>query len=110
MRRSPKASWVTLACALSMVELGILLAAAESIMGKANGRAAGSAASLNISRRFGIHRSYKIPASCMAGSGGGYPGHMVKFLIGLVTGVALVFLSVILLFVVALRFRESAPV
>jgi protease-4 len=35
---------------------------------------------------------------------------MVKFLIGLVTGVALVFLSVILLFVVALRFRESAPV
>ncbi len=35
---------------------------------------------------------------------------MVKFLIGLVTGVALVFLSVILLFVVALRFREGAPV
>ena len=35
---------------------------------------------------------------------------MVKFLIGLVTGVALVFLSLILLFVVALRFRESAPV
>ncbi|MGD0772570.1 MAG: signal peptide peptidase SppA [Candidatus Solibacter sp.] len=35
---------------------------------------------------------------------------MVKFLIGLATGVALVFLSVILLFVVALRFRESAPV
>jgi protease IV len=34
---------------------------------------------------------------------------MVKFLIGLATGVALVFLSVILLFVVALRFRESAP-
>jgi protease-4 len=34
---------------------------------------------------------------------------MVKFLIGLVTGIALVFLSVILLFVVALRFRESAP-
>src|ERR1035438_2026122 len=34
---------------------------------------------------------------------------MVKFLIGLVTGVALVFLSLILLFVVALRFRESAP-
>jgi len=35
---------------------------------------------------------------------------MVKFLIGLATGVALVFLSLILLFVVALRFRESAPV
>ena len=35
---------------------------------------------------------------------------MVKFLIGLATGVALVFLSVILLFVVALRFREKAPV
>jgi protease IV len=35
---------------------------------------------------------------------------MVKFLIGLVTGVALVFLSVILLFVIALRFREGAPV
>src|SRR5664280_2989590 len=35
---------------------------------------------------------------------------MVKFLIGLATGVALVFLSVILLIVVALRFRESAPV
>src|ERR1035438_7591814 len=35
---------------------------------------------------------------------------MVKFLIGLVTGVALVFLSLILLFVVALRFRASAPV
>ena len=35
---------------------------------------------------------------------------MVKFLIGLMTGVALVFLSVILLFAVALRFRESAPV
>jgi len=35
---------------------------------------------------------------------------MVKFLIGLVTGVALVVLSLILLFVVALRFRESAPV
>src|ERR1022692_2611939 len=34
---------------------------------------------------------------------------MLKFLIGLATGVALVFLSVILLFVVALRFRESAP-
>ena len=34
---------------------------------------------------------------------------MVKFLIGLVTGVALVFLSVILLLVVALRFRESPP-
>jgi protease-4 len=34
---------------------------------------------------------------------------MVKFLIGLATGVALVFLSVILLIVVALRFRESAP-
>ena len=34
---------------------------------------------------------------------------MVKFLIGLVTGIALVFLSVILLFVVALRFRESPP-
>ncbi len=34
---------------------------------------------------------------------------MVKFLIGLVTGVALVFLSVILLIVVALRFRESPP-
>ena len=35
---------------------------------------------------------------------------MVKFLIGFVTGVALVILSLILLFVVALRFRESAPV
>jgi protease-4 len=35
---------------------------------------------------------------------------MVKFLIGLATGVALVFLSFILLFVVALRFREKAPV
>src|ERR1035438_10728986 len=35
---------------------------------------------------------------------------MVKFLIGLATGVALVFLSIILLFVVALRFREKAPV
>jgi protease IV len=34
---------------------------------------------------------------------------MVKFLIGLATGVALVFLSVILLFVVALRFREGPP-
>src|SRR5512133_43959 len=34
---------------------------------------------------------------------------MVKFLIGLATGVALVFLGVILLFVVALRFRESPP-
>ena len=34
---------------------------------------------------------------------------MVKFLIGLATGVALVFLSFILLFVVALRFRESPP-
>src|ERR1035438_9784375 len=41
---------------------------------------------------------------------GGYAGCMVKFLIGLATGVALVFLSVILLFAVALRFRESAPV
>src|SRR4029077_1616285 len=39
----------------------------------------------------------------------GYSGFMVKFLIGLATGVALVFLSVILLFVVALRFRESPP-
>lgn len=38
-----------------------------------------------------------------------YPGLMVKFLIGLVTGVALVFLSVLLLFVVALRFRDSPP-
>ena len=35
---------------------------------------------------------------------------MVKFLIGLATGVALVFLAVILLFVIALRFREGAPV
>jgi len=35
---------------------------------------------------------------------------MVKFLIGLATGVALVFLSLILLFMAALRFRESAPV
>jgi protease-4 len=35
---------------------------------------------------------------------------MVKFLIGLATGVALVFLSIILLFVVALRFRERPPV
>ena len=35
---------------------------------------------------------------------------MVKFLIGLVTGVALVFLSIILLFVIALRFREKPPV
>ena len=35
---------------------------------------------------------------------------MVKFLIGLATGVALVFLSIILLFVVALRFREKPPV
>jgi len=34
---------------------------------------------------------------------------MVKFLIGLATGVALVFLAIILLFVVALRFRESPP-
>ena len=34
---------------------------------------------------------------------------MVKFLIGLVTGVALVFLAIILLFVVALRFREQPP-
>src|SRR5437879_805964 len=39
----------------------------------------------------------------------GYAGLMVKFLIGLATGVALVFLAVILLFVVALRFREGAP-
>src|SRR3954452_17003864 len=38
-----------------------------------------------------------------------YAGLMVKFLIGLVTGVALVFLSLILLFVIALRFREGAP-
>ena len=35
---------------------------------------------------------------------------MVKFLIGLVTGVALVFLSIILLFVIALRFRDKPPV
>jgi protease-4 len=35
---------------------------------------------------------------------------MAKFLIGLATGVALVFLSVILLFVVVLRFREKPPV
>jgi protease-4 len=35
---------------------------------------------------------------------------MVKFLIGLATGVALVFLSIILLFVIALRFREKPPV
>jgi len=35
---------------------------------------------------------------------------MVKFLIGLVTGVALVFLSVVPLFVIALRIREGAPV
>jgi protease-4 len=41
---------------------------------------------------------------------GGYAGFMVKFLIGLATGVALVFLSLILLFMAALRFRESAPV
>ncbi len=34
---------------------------------------------------------------------------MVKFLIGLATGVALVFLSFILLLVIALRFRESPP-
>jgi protease-4 len=34
---------------------------------------------------------------------------MVKFLIGLATGVALVFLAIILLFAVALRFRESPP-
>ena len=34
---------------------------------------------------------------------------MVKFLIGLVTGIALVFLTIILLFVAALRFREKAP-
>ena len=34
---------------------------------------------------------------------------MVKFLIGLVTGVALVFLAIILLFVVALRFRDQPP-
>jgi len=34
---------------------------------------------------------------------------MVKFLIGLVTGVALVFLSVILLFFALLRFREKPP-
>src|SRR5260370_36218470 len=38
-----------------------------------------------------------------------YAGLMVKFLIGLVTGIALVFLSVILLFVIALRFRETPP-
>jgi protease-4 len=35
---------------------------------------------------------------------------MVKFLIGLATGVALVFLSIVLLFIVALRFRERPPV
>src|SRR5438034_4829369 len=35
---------------------------------------------------------------------------MVKFLIGFATGVALVFLSIILLFVIALRFREKPPV
>jgi protease-4 len=34
---------------------------------------------------------------------------MVKFLIGLVTGVALVFLTIILLFFAALRFREKPP-
>ncbi len=34
---------------------------------------------------------------------------MVKFLIGLATGVALVFLSIILLFVIALRFRDKPP-
>lgn len=34
---------------------------------------------------------------------------MVKFLIGFATGVALVFLSVILLFAIALRFREKPP-
>lgn len=35
---------------------------------------------------------------------------MAKFFIGLVTGVVLVFLSLILLFFAALRFREKAPV
>lgn len=34
---------------------------------------------------------------------------MVKFLIGLVTGIALVFLTIILLIVAALRFREKPP-
>ncbi len=34
---------------------------------------------------------------------------MVKFLIGLVTGIALVFLTVVLLFFALLRFRERAP-
>jgi protease-4 len=34
---------------------------------------------------------------------------MVKFLIGLVTGVALVFLTIVLLFFAALRFREKPP-
>ena len=34
---------------------------------------------------------------------------MVKFLIGLVTGIALVLLTIILLFVAALRFREKPP-
>ena len=47
------------------------------------------------------------------GDGGGLAGlcwsYMAKFLIGLATGVALVFLSLILLFVVALRFREGPP-
>ena len=35
---------------------------------------------------------------------------MVKFLIGLATGVALVFLSIILLLVIAVRFKEKPPV
>jgi protease-4 len=35
---------------------------------------------------------------------------MVKFLLGLATGVALVFLSILLLFVIALQFKEKPPV
>ena len=34
---------------------------------------------------------------------------MAKFFIGLVTGVVLVFLSILLLFFAALRFREKPP-
>src|SRR5579871_842225 len=64
--------------------------------------------------RAAVWRWWKLAETRKAGrvrEAPGYPYcYMVKFLIGLATGVALVFLSIILLFVIALRFREKPPV
>jgi protease-4 len=91
-----------LAWLLSTVPFASLFSAAAAII-------AWNAASLKMSRRFGM--SLILPDRVRRDLRRfGYAGLMVKFLIGLVTGVALVFLSIILLFVIALRFREGAPV